>query len=173
MESGGSGRRMRERLLRALLATCFCVPQTCQFLFFSLLNSYLDLVCWLVFTSGELESLHSIFIVLMVIFDVLYHIGRSFTLLIKVKNEKTFIAQLKCKPKQFHSSTVVLDYYTGVGCHFLLQEIFPTEGSNPSVPHWRQTLYRLSHQGSTLSSYTYTMMFQSSSPLAFIFSIIS
>ena len=111
MESGGRGRRMRERLLCALLVTCFCVLQTCQFPFFSFLNSYLDLVCWLVFTSGELESLHSIFIVLMVIFDVLYHIGRSFTLLINAKNEKMFIAQLKCKPKQFHSSTVALDYY--------------------------------------------------------------
>ena len=29
---------------------------------------------------------------------------------------------------------------TGVGCHFLLQGIFPTQGSNPSLPHWRQTL---------------------------------
>ena len=34
------------------------------------------------------------------------------------------------------------------GCHFLLQEIFPTQGLNPSLPHCRQTLYRLSHQGS-------------------------
>ena len=37
---------------------------------------------------------------------------------------------------------------TGVGCHFLLQEIFPTQGSNPGLPHCRQTLYCLSHQGS-------------------------
>ena len=37
---------------------------------------------------------------------------------------------------------------TGVGCHFLLQEIFPTQGLNPGLPHCRQTLYRLSHQGS-------------------------
>ena len=29
---------------------------------------------------------------------------------------------------------------TGVGCHFLLQGIFPTKGSNPGLPHWRQTL---------------------------------
>ena len=39
---------------------------------------------------------------------------------------------------------------TGVGCHFLLQGIFPTQGSNPSLPHCRQTLYRLSHQGSPI-----------------------
>ena len=37
---------------------------------------------------------------------------------------------------------------TGVGCHCLLQEIFPTQGSNPGLPHCRQMLYRLSHQGS-------------------------
>ena len=37
---------------------------------------------------------------------------------------------------------------TGVGCHFLLQETFQTQGLNPCLPHYRQTLYRLSHQGS-------------------------
>ena len=37
---------------------------------------------------------------------------------------------------------------TGVDCHFLLQGIFPTQGSNPGLPHCRQMLYRLSHQGS-------------------------
>ena len=28
---------------------------------------------------------------------------------------------------------------TGVGCHFLLQGIFPTQGLSPSLPHCRQT----------------------------------
>ena len=37
---------------------------------------------------------------------------------------------------------------TGVGCHFLLQGIFPTQGSNPGLPHCRQTLHHLSYQGS-------------------------
>ena len=37
---------------------------------------------------------------------------------------------------------------TGVGCQILLQRIFPTQGSNPGLPHCRQTLYHLSHQGS-------------------------
>ena len=40
------------------------------------------------------------------------------------------------------------DKSTGVGCHFLLQGIFPTQGSNPGLLHCRQTLYHLSHQGS-------------------------
>ena len=36
----------------------------------------------------------------------------------------------------------------GVDCYFLLQGIFPTQGLNPGLPHCRQTLYCLSHQGS-------------------------
>jgi len=36
----------------------------------------------------------------------------------------------------------------GVGCHALLYGIFPTHGSNPALPHCRQILYHLSHQGS-------------------------
>ena len=37
---------------------------------------------------------------------------------------------------------------TGVGCHFLLQEIFLTQGLNPGLLHSRQILYCLSYQGS-------------------------
>ena len=39
---------------------------------------------------------------------------------------------------------------TGVGSRSLLQGIFPTQGSNPGLPHCRQILYQLSHQGSPL-----------------------
>ena len=37
---------------------------------------------------------------------------------------------------------------TGVGSLSLLQGILPTQGSNPGVPHCRQILYQLSHEGS-------------------------
>ena len=37
---------------------------------------------------------------------------------------------------------------TGVGSLFLLQGIFPTQGSNWGLSHCRQILYQLSHQGS-------------------------
>ena len=37
---------------------------------------------------------------------------------------------------------------SGVGCHAFLQGIFPTQGLNPGLPHCRQILYHLSHQGS-------------------------
>ena len=36
---------------------------------------------------------------------------------------------------------------TGVGCHSLLQGIFPTQGSNLGLLHCRQFIYHLSHQG--------------------------
>ena len=36
----------------------------------------------------------------------------------------------------------------GVGCYVLLQRIFPTQGSNPGLPHCRRILYQLSYQGS-------------------------
>ena len=40
------------------------------------------------------------------------------------------------------------EYWSGLPCcHFLLQGIFPTQGSNLGPLHCRQTLYRLSHQG--------------------------
>ena len=40
---------------------------------------------------------------------------------------------------------------TEVGCH-ALQVILPIQGSNPGLPHRRQTLYCLSHQGSLLTN---------------------
>ena len=40
---------------------------------------------------------------------------------------------------------------TGVGCCFLLQGIFPTQGLNPGLPHCRQMLYCLSQQGSPIN----------------------
>ena len=38
----------------------------------------------------------------------------------------------------------------GVGSLSLFQEIFPTQGSNPGLPHCKQILYQLSYQGSPL-----------------------
>ena len=35
---------------------------------------------------------------------------------------------------------------TGVGSLSLLQRMFPTQGLNPSLPHYRWILYQLSHQ---------------------------
>ena len=54
------------------------------------------------------------------------------------------------QPTRLHSPWNSPGKNTGVGCHFLLQGIFPTQGLNPGLPHSRQTLYQLSHQGSLI-----------------------
>ena len=41
--------------------------------------------------------------------------------------------------------------HTGVGSCSILQGIFPTQGLNPGLPHWRQILYHLSHKASPQS----------------------
>ena len=51
---------------------------------------------------------------------------------------------------------------TGVGCHLLLQGIFLTQGSNSGLPHYRQTLYHLSHQGSPKEVFKNMLTLQSS-----------
>ena len=41
---------------------------------------------------------------------------------------------------------------TGVGCHALLQGIFPAQGSKPGLPHCRQILYPLSSPGKPMNT---------------------
>ena len=53
---------------------------------------------------------------------------------------------------------------TGMGCYFLLQGIFPTQGLNPGLPHYRQILYHLRHQGSP-RAWQGTIIFNQSSGL--------
>ena len=43
------------------------------------------------------------------------------------------------------------DKNTGVVCHFLLQGIFPSQGSNLHLLHWQKDSLPLSHQGSPTS----------------------
>ena len=47
---------------------------------------------------------------------------------------------------------------TGVGCHFLLQGIFPTQESNPGLLHCRQILYQLSYKGRRLSTEEFMLL---------------
>ena len=46
---------------------------------------------------------------------------------------------------------------TRVGCHFLLQGIYPSQGLKPSLLHYRQMLYCLSCQGSPSSGINKTI----------------
>ena len=64
----------------------------------------------------------------------------------------TLCNSMDCKPIRLLHPWDFPGKSAGVGCHFLLQGIFPTQESNPGLPHCRQTLYRLSHQGTTAST---------------------
>ena len=59
----------------------------------------------------------------------------------------TFCNPMDCSPlgSSVHGITQakILEWVA----YFLLQGIFPTQGSNPGLLHCRQTLYRLSYQG--------------------------
>ena len=46
---------------------------------------------------------------------------------------------------------------TGLGIHSLLQRIFPTQGSNWSLLHFRKILYLLSHQGNPIYHATFLL----------------
>ena len=51
-------------------------------------------------------------------------------------------------PWTIYSPWNSLGQNTGVDGLYLLQEIVPTQGSNPDLPHCRQIIYQLSHKGS-------------------------
>ena len=51
-------------------------------------------------------------------------------------------------PHGLYSPWNSLGQNTQMGSHSLLQGIFPTQGSNPGLPHCRQTLYQLSRKES-------------------------
>ena len=49
---------------------------------------------------------------------------------------------------------------TGVGCHFLLQGVFPTQGLNPGLPHCRQMFLPSEPPGKSLkTSFLYTAQY--------------
>ena len=52
------------------------------------------------------------------------------------------------------------DQNTGGGSLSRLQGIFPTQGSNPDIPHCGQILYQLSHKGSPITEVGSLSLFQ-------------
>ena len=54
----------------------------------------------------------------------------------------------KVRRVRLYSPWSSLGQNSGVGSLSLLQGIFPTQGSNPGLPHCGQILYQLSHKGS-------------------------
>ena len=52
------------------------------------------------------------------------------------------------RPNRLYSPWDSPGWNTGVGRLSLFQEIFPTQGLNPGLQHWRRILYQLSHKES-------------------------
>ena len=61
----------------------------------------------------------------------------------------TFCNPMDCSPPGSSVNRDSPGQNTGVGCHALLQGIFPTHGSNPGLLHCKWILYQLSYQGNT------------------------
>ena len=63
-------------------------------------------------------------------------------------SESCSVVSDSLQPHGLHSPWNSPAQNTGVGSLSLLQGIFPTQGSNPGLLHWRRILYQLSHKGS-------------------------
>ena len=59
---------------------------------------------------------------------------------------QTLLQPNELQPTRLHCLWNSPGKNTGVGCHSLLQGIFPTQGSNLGLLHYRQILYHLSCQ---------------------------
>ena len=67
-------------------------------------------------------------------------------LLTSAQSRLTLCNPMVCNPPGSFEHEIFPGENAGLGCHFLLQRIFPTQGSNPGLLRCRQMLYRLSHQ---------------------------
>ena len=75
------------------------------------------------------------------------HVKQFLARLSTLESESRSVMSDSLQPHGLHSPRNSLGQNTGVGSLSLLQGIFPTQGSNPGLPHCRQILYQLSHQG--------------------------
>ena len=64
------------------------------------------------------------------------------------QSEHCSVVSDSLRPHELYSSCNSPGQNTGVGSLSLLQGIFPTQGSNPGLPHCRRILYQLSYEGS-------------------------
>ena len=64
------------------------------------------------------------------------------------ESESSSVVSDSLWPHGLYSSWNPPGQNTEVGSLSFLQGIFPTQGSNPSLPHCRQILYQLNHKGS-------------------------
>ena len=98
-------------------------------------------------SSGVRPSTVSVCIHLLFIKEVLITVNTYTVLTMKVKVTQSCLFSTPWTIYIVHGINSA-GQNTGVGSLSLLQGIFPTQGSNPGLPHGIQILYRLSHKGS-------------------------
>ena len=100
-------------------------------------------------TMGYMDYRHQVFLTLLRFYIYIHTYTYTF-MYMKVKVKSLSHAWLFATPWIVAWTKLLRPWdfqgkSTGVGCHFLLQGIFPTQGSNPGLSHCRQTLYCLRH----------------------------
>ena len=65
------------------------------------------------------------------------------------ESESRSVMSKSLRPHGLYSPWYSPGQNTGVGSLSLLQGLFPTQGSNPGLPHCRRFLYQMSHKGSS------------------------
>ena len=110
-------------------------------------------ICLQNLNTGSLCSPHRLQILLFKLSLLLFLPFPLLASFPKVKVLSHSVVSNSLRPHRLQPATLLcpwnsLDKNTGVGSHFLLQGIFPTQGSNLGFLHCRQILYCLSYQGS-------------------------
>ena len=99
-------------------------------------------------TTFDFFSMRPVFLLCLLFFscfNFLFYIGKK----VKVKVTQSYLTlcdPMDCIVQSWNS----LGQNTRVDGISLLQGIFPTQRSNPGLPHCRQILYHQSHQGSPI-----------------------
>ena len=77
-----------------------------------------------------------------------HHQGKKKNLRQSLESESRSVVSDSLQPRGLYSPWNSPGQNTGMGSLSLLQGIFPTQISNPSLPHCEQILYQLSHKES-------------------------
>ena len=108
---------------------------------------------WFIFFVKSVKSMSRLFIYYLDAMGIWYYWGFKMLiwgLILPIVCNLNLRARLLCSWNSPGKNT-------GEGCHSLLQRIFPTQGLNLNLLHWRWILYHLSHRGS-LKMYVWSMV---------------
>ena len=94
--------------------------------------------------------------------ELALHIRSNFAIFswsMKIKSKSHSVVSNSLWPHRLYSPWDSPGQNAGVHSLSLLQGILPTQGSNPGLPHCRQILYQLSHEGSPIARLNFIYLF--------------